>query len=319
MKNRSCQLFGTIILMIGLILVLPSSGQYREYYLYGKVLDSQNSPLEGVEITVRDIATNRSYTIKTKKGGEFKFAGLPHGIYKVVFEKEGYATKEDEWRFTTPQDKMQKIEIPDIVLVSQTQVQEQARWNEMQAELKEVTEKIKQNDFDGAISLSKKALEKNPKDSNALYLLGISYARNKMFQEAVDALIQVTQLSPGFAPAYFELGVCYQQKNDPERALEYYQKNLDLDPANVDSAYNSGLILFGLNRIDEALSRFELALTLKADDPAFLEMAGRCYIHQANFGKAIEYLEKAKAGYTDQDKIKFLDDLIAKLKEQIKK
>lgn len=305
--------------MIGLILVLPGSGQYREYYLYGKVLDTQKNALEGVEITLRDVGTNRSYTIKTKKGGEFKFVGLPHGIYKVVFKKEGYATKEDEWRFAAPQNTMQKIEIPPVVLVSQTQVQEQARWDEMQAEVKEVAEKIKQNDFEGAISLSKKALEKNPRDPNALYLLGISYARNKMFPEAIDSLIQVTQLNPDFPPAYFELGVCYQQQNDPDKALEYYQKNLDMDPVNVDSAYNSGLILFGMNHVDEALTYFEKALNLKPDDPAFLEMAGRCYIHQADFGKAIEYLEKAKAGYADQEKIKFLDDLVTKLKEQIKK
>jgi len=319
MKNRSCLLFGTFILSIGLILALPGFGQYREYYLYGKVLDTQKNPLEGVEITLRDSETNRSYTIKTKKGGEYKFVGVPHGIYRIVFKKEGYAEKEDEWRFATPQDKMQKIEIPPIVLVSEAQVKEQARWDEMQAEVKEVAEKIEQNDIDGAISLSRKALEKNPDDSNAFYLLGIAYSRKKMYPEAIDSLIQVTRLNPAFPPAYFELGVCYQQQNDPDRALEFYQKNLDLDPANVDGAYNSGLILFGLNRIDEALSRFEQALSLKPDDPAFLEMAGRCYIHQADFGKAIEYLEKAKAGYADQEKIKFLDDLIAKLKDQIKK
>jgi tetratricopeptide (TPR) repeat protein len=74
-----------------------------------------------------------------------------------------------------------------------------------------------------------------------------------------------------------------------------------------------------MNRVDEALPRFEKALSIKPDDPAYLEMAGRCYIHQANFEKAIEYLEKAKAGYTDEEKIKFLDGLIVKLKEQIKK
>jgi hypothetical protein len=42
-------------------------------------------------------------------------------------------------------------------------------------------------------------------------------------------------------------------------------------------------------------------------------------MNQANFEKAVECLEKAKAGYSDQEKVKFLDDLILKLKEQIKK
>jgi tetratricopeptide (TPR) repeat protein len=319
MSYRTYQLFGTFILLISLILALPGSGQYREYYLYGKVVDTQKNPLEGVEIALRDVETSRSYSIKTNKNGEFKFAGLPHGIYKVVFKKEGYAVKEDEWKFETPQDRIQKAEIPLVTLVTQTQVQEQERLKEMQGEVKEAAEKIREKDFDGAILLLKGVLDKNPKDSNALYLIGMSYARKQMYPEAIDALTLVTQLSPKFPPAYFELAVCYQQQKDFEKALEYYQKTLDLDPNNPDAAYNSGLILFGLNRIDEALASFEKALSLRPDDPAYLEMAGRCYINQANFEKAIEYLEKAKAGYTDQEKLKFLDDLIAKLKEQIKK
>jgi tetratricopeptide (TPR) repeat protein len=320
MEDRTGRLFGLFILLLtGLTLVLPTFGQYREYYLYGKVLDTQKNPLEGVEITLRDVATNRSYTIMTKKGGEFKFAGLPHGTYRVVFKKEGYAEKADEWKYATPQDTMQKIEIPPIVLLSQAQVQEQAQVKEMEGVFKEAVEKIKQGDYDGAIAFLKDVLAKNPKDSNAFYLMGMSYAKKKIYPEAIEALTQVTQLAPRFPPAYFELGVCYQQQDDLDKALECYQKNLDLDPRNVDSAYNSGLILFGLNRADEALARFEMALSLKPDDPAFLEMAGRCYIHRADFEKAVECLEKARAGYTDPDKVKFLDDLIAKLKEQIKK
>jgi tetratricopeptide (TPR) repeat protein len=320
MGDRTGRLFGPFILFLtGLILALPSSGQYREYYLYGKVLDSQKNPIDGVEITLRDVASNCSYTLMTKKGGEFKFAGLPHGTYRVVFKKEGYAEKADEWKYAAPQDTMQKIEIPPIVLLSQAQAQEQAQVKEMEGVFKEAVEKIKQGDYDGAIAFLKDVLAKNPKDSNAFYLIGMSYARKKMYPEAIEALTQVTQLAPRFPPAYFELGVCYQQQNDLEKALEYYQQNLDLDPTNVEGVYNSGLILFGLNRVDEALVRFEKALSLKPDDPSFLEMAGRCYIHQADFEKAVECLEKARAGYTDQEKVKFLDDLIAKLKEQIKK
>jgi tetratricopeptide (TPR) repeat protein len=319
MRCRNHLLLGTYILLAGLILAFPGFGQYREYYLYGKVLDTQKNPLEGVEITLRDVATSRSYTIKTKKDGDFKFAGLPHGVYKVTFKKEGYAVKEDEWRFETPQDTMLKTEIPPVILVSQALIKEAELMKEMQGAVKEAVEKIRQGDLDGAIAILKGVLDKNPEDPNALYFIGMSYARKQMYPEAIDALTQVTQMAPKFPPAYFELAVCYQQQNDLDKALEYYQKTLDLDPNNPDAAYNSGLILFGMNRVDEALPRFEKALSIKPDDPAYLEMAGRCYIHQANFEKAIEYLEKAKAGYTDEEKIKFLDGLIVKLKEQIKK
>jgi len=318
---RFRRFFSLILAGIFLLLNLTVAGvaQYREYYLHGKVIDMQKQPITGAEILLRDKATSRGYKFTTGKDGEFKFAGLPHGIYEATIKKEGYAVKTDEWKFPTPQDRMQKAEIPPIVLVSQTLIRESERLKELKAEIQAAAEKIKQNDLDGSISILKKILEKDPRDPNALYYLGISYAKKTMYPEAIAALTEVTQLTPQFAPAYFELGVCYQQQSELTKALEYYQKNLELDPANVVSAYNSGLILFGLSRVDEALARFEKALSQKPDDPEFLEMAGRCYINKGEFPKAVEYLEKAKSGFTDAEKVKFLEDLISKLKEQIKK
>jgi predicted Zn-dependent protease len=320
MRCRIYGWLGAFVVLFGIIVVIPGFGQYREYYAYGKVVDIQKMPLEGVEITLREVNSNRSYTLKTKKDGAFKFAGLPHGSYKVVFKKEGFAVKEDEWKFDKPQDKMQRFEIPPVVLATQVFVQESQRMKEAAAGVKDAAEKVRLGNDDAAISELKAILDKNPKDSNALYVIGMAYLKKKMWPEAIPPFLQVADLSPKFAAAYYQLGVCYQQQKEPQKALEYYQKAMDLDPSNPDSPYNSGLILFGLNRIDEALACFEKTLSMKPGDPASLEMAGRCYINRANFQKAIDYLEQAKAGYAaDQEKVKFLDDLIAKLKEQIKK
>jgi tetratricopeptide (TPR) repeat protein len=320
MAYRTGQKICLFVVLVGLALVLPDSGQYREYYVFGKIVDTQKNPLDGVEITVRDVLSNRSFTLKTKKGGEFKFVGLPHATYKVVFKKEGYAVKEDEWKFAAPQDTIKKIEIPAVVLASRVQVEEAGRLKEMEGKVKEAFEKIgQQKDYDGGIALLKEVLAKNPKDSNALYLIGLCYSKKQMYAEAIEALTQVVQMVPKFPPAPFELGVCYQNLGEKEKALECYQKTLELDANNPDAAYNAGLILFGLNRVDEALANFEKALKIKPGDPEYLEMAGRCYINQGDYPKAIEYLELVKGALTDPARIKLLDDLIAKLKEQIKK
>jgi tetratricopeptide (TPR) repeat protein len=319
MEDRVARILGLFVLGMGLILILPCSGQFREYYIFGKVLDTQKNPLERVEITVRDVLSNRSYTVKTNKDGEFKFVGLPHATYKVVLEKEGYAVKEDEWKLATPQNTMQRIEMPAIVLASLVQIEEVQRLKEVDAGIKESADKIRQGDMDGAIAQLKGMLDKDPKNANALFLVGMAYAKKRMYPEASGAFLQVTELAPKFAAAFYQLGVSYQEVDEPDKAIEAYKKALDLDPANFNAFYNSGLILFKLSRVDEALERFERAVVLKPDDPAFLEMAGRCYINKADYPKAIEYLEKAKAGYNDPERTKFLDELIATLKAQIKK
>jgi tetratricopeptide (TPR) repeat protein len=311
-----------VLVLAGLFVLAqfqPVRGQYREYYFYGKVLDPQKHPLAGVEIQLRDIETSRSYNVKTNKMGEFKLAGLPHGVYQVTFTKEGYAPKEDEWRFTIRQDTMQKVEIPPVTLISEVELQEAMKLQEMQGEIKEAFEKIREKDYDGAIVILKDVLAKDSKDPNALYLIGMSYSKKQMYPEAIEALAQVVELVPKFPAARFELAVCYQNQGEKDKALEYYQKTLELDPSNPDAAYNAGLILFGQNRVDEALGLFEKALSLRPGDSAYLEMAGRCYINRGNFPKAIEYLEQAKSGLTDQERIEFLEGLITKLREQVKK
>jgi tetratricopeptide (TPR) repeat protein len=319
MRNRTYRPLGLIALVGTLVLAVPGLAQYREYYITGKVLDTQKNPIDGVVIDLRDVNTSRGYSIKTNKKGEFKFAGLPHGIYTVVITKEGFARKQDEWRFETPQDTMQRVEVPAITLVSQTQVEEVQKLKEAESGVKEAADLIRANDPDGAIAKLKGLLVTNPKDPNALFLIGMAYAKKTMHAEAQAAFLQVTEMAPKFAAAFYQLGIAYQGLDQPEKALEAYGRTSELDPANADAYYNSGLILFKMNRIDDALAAFEKAAALRPDDPAYLEMAGRCYINKADYAKAIEYLEKAKTGYNDPDRSKFLDELIGQLKLQIKK
>jgi tetratricopeptide (TPR) repeat protein len=308
----------TLALLAGFVLVMPLAGQYREYFFHGKVVDTDKKPLAGVEIKLQDENTSRKFEITTNKDGEYKFAGLPHGTYRVSFKKEGFAAKEDEWKFEQSQDRMQKVEIPDVTLVSQALVEKTEQLKNMEAEIKSAAEKLRAKDFDGAVAQLQAFLAKNPKDPNALYYLGIAYTRKGLYPEAVACLTQVVDLVPKFPPAYFELGVAYQRQGEREKALAAYQKNVELDGANPDSAYNAGLILFELSRIDEAKVYLDKANTLRPNDPDILDVMGRCAINAGEFAKAVEYLEKAKALVTDPEKIKFYDDLIAKAKEQIK-
>jgi len=319
MRSHVSRALVPIVLIAVLVLAAPGRAQYREYYLTGKVMDTQKKPIEGAEITLRDVKTSRSYSMKTNKNGEFKFAGLPHGIYAVTTAKEGYAVKTDEWKFEAPQDRMQKVEIPPLTLVSQVQVEETQKLKEAESGVKDAADLIRANDPDGAIAKLKTVLAKNPDDPNALYLMGMAYARKAMYAEAQTSFARVAELAPKFAAAYYQLGVVSQALDQQEKALEAYTKGIELDPANSDALYNAGLVLFKMSRIDEALADFEKALALRPDDPAYLEMAGRCYINKADFAKAVEMLERAKAVYSDPERIKFLDDLIAQLKQQIKK
>jgi tetratricopeptide (TPR) repeat protein len=295
---------------LSIVFAVPASAQQREYYLKGRVLDTGKNPVADVELVLRDDVNTRTYNVKTDKQGVFKLAGLPHGIYKVTIVKEGYASRQDEWKFETPQPTMQTVQIPEIVLVSQALLQEGQRLEQAAAGVKAASDLLRQRDADGALALLKPVLEKDPKDANALFLTGMAYGQKKMNPEAIEALNRVVELTPAFAPAHFELGLRHQQLGDREKALAAYEKTIALEPAHEGAAYNAGLILFESDRIDEALSRFQSGLAVKPDDADLLEMAGRCYLNKGNFKDAVAHFEKARAATTDTEKIKRLDELI---------
>jgi len=315
MRVKSFLLSGILLLLFCLVFAAPGFGQYREYYVYGKVVNTDNQPLAKVEVRLQDTNTSRSYKVSTNKKGDFKLIGLPHGIYQVTIQKEGYKTVTAEWNFATPQDRIQKVEIETVVMVSEEQIQRVERAKEAQADFNEATEKVQQGDFEGAIVILQKMIEDNPEDANALYLLGISYLKKNMLPEAEEALTRTAEIIPKFAGAYHHLGLVSKEERELEKAIQYYEKALELEPKRADSLYNIGLIFFELNRIPEASAYFERALEINPDDAEILEMEGRCRIHQGDYAKAIEYLEKAKERHSDQEKIKFLEDLIGKLKQ----
>lgn len=296
------------------LLAAPVLAQYREYYVRGRVLDAQKKPLPDVEIRLVDPSTSRSFHMKTGEKGEFSFAGLPHAVYQVTYSCEGYVTATDEWDLGARQERMKKVEIPDVVLASEVQVREAQRLGAAKAAVEDARDRIRTGDLDGAIAALEEVLEESPDDPNALFYLGLSFAGKKMYAEALGPLTRVTELSPGFPGAWFELGVCRQNLGDPEKALAAYERNLELDTANADSAYNSGLILFEQNRIEDALVRFETGLASKPDDPELNEMAGRCYLHEGTFELALAHLERARSAATEPDKVAFLDQLIEQTK-----
>jgi tetratricopeptide (TPR) repeat protein len=305
-------------LLAMLSLASSALAQGRDYYARGRVLDEQKKPLPDVEITLVDASTSRTFHMKTDEKGEFKFAGLPHAKYDVTFAREGYVTVKDTWKVDTPQERMQKVDVPDVVLVSQAQAAHSQQLKEADAGVKKACEKIRGGDFDGAIALLEPVLARNPADANAHFYVGLARVGKQQYREAVESLTRVTELQPDFPGAWLELGICYDKLGQTEKALSAYDRNLQLEPADTAALYNSGLVLFGANRVDEALARFEKGIALKPADPDLLDMAARCYVHQGQFARAADDLEKARAATTDPARIAQLDALIAQVKAQIK-
>lgn len=296
---------------------LPLAAQYREYYLFGQIQDMQRQPLAGVEIELFEAENSHTFSATTDKSGKFKFPGLPHGTYQATISKSGYESKTVEWKFDAPQEKMLRVEIPLIMLASSQEILQIELNKQTKKDLEAATEKIRNLDYDGALEILGRARQADPKNVNVLYLTGLSCAKKKMYPEAIAALDQVTALTPDFAPAHFQLGVCFQQTGEAEKALAQYREVMRLDPANLDNYFNATLILVQLNKPAEALENCLKILQARPDDPDVNEMAGQSQLQLGEYAKALAFFEKALAFSKDDAKKKLLNELIADLRKSM--
>ena len=309
----------TLLAIIALLSCgLPLAAQYREYYLHGQVQDIKGQPLAGAQVELFEKESSLTFSAKSDADGNFKFAGLPHGIYQVTISKAGYESKILEWKFESPQEKMLRVEIPAIRLASSLEVQQLEENKELKAVIEAASDKIRAQDYDAALGILAKALQRDPKNVNLLYLSGLCLAKKRSFPEAKEALEQVTVLTPDFAPAHFQLGVCYQQTDEKEKALAQYREVMRLDPTNPDCYFNVALILIALNQPAEAMGFCEKVLQARPDDPDINEMAGQCQLQLGDYDKALAFFEKAAGLCKDEAKRQSLNELITTLRKAIK-
>lgn len=85
----------------------------------------------------------------------------------------------------------------------------------------------------------KQATERNARNAAAFNQLGIVYRKLGRFEDADKAYQQAVHVDPNYANAYLNLGVlCDLYLRQPERALEAYERYLELNPS-ADARVNT--------------------------------------------------------------------------------
>jgi tetratricopeptide (TPR) repeat protein len=129
-----------------------------------------------------------------------------------------------------------------------------------------------------------------PKNVDALCLLGVAKMELKGFAEAVDLLHKAVKLAPKHAPAHNFLGAALKETGRTEAALASFSRAISHQPALMDAYVNRADLLMALDRWAEAVETYDRALAIR---PNFFQ--GWC-----NRGVALERmgrLEEATASY----------------------
>jgi tetratricopeptide (TPR) repeat protein len=111
---------------------------------------------------------------------------------------------------------------------------------------------LKAGDRNAAKSDLEKYLDLDPESSEALGLIGKTFAEEGAIYEALPYLNANIDKHPGEARAFSLRGDAWLAARTWDRAAEDYTMSLDLDPDNAAVNLNLGLALINMGRTDDA-------------------------------------------------------------------
>jgi tetratricopeptide (TPR) repeat protein len=111
------------------------------------------------------------------------------------------------------------------------------------------------------INALKDRVSKDPKDVQAWSRLANIYQDAGMFEPAISFYQRAIDLLPDNANLLTDMGICYQELKQFDKALDLLERAQKADPANWQSLYNivvvAGLEMGRIDRADAALARLK--------------------------------------------------------------
>jgi Flp pilus assembly protein TadD len=123
--------------------------------------------------------------------------------------------------------------------------------------------------------------------------LGVQFYNQREFLKAIQSYQKVIELDPTYIEAYNNLGIIYQEIGNFDRAFGAYQKSIEINPQYEKGHNNLGILFYLKGRNEEALEAFQKALAINSNNIESHINLGVLYKKQGLLNKAIESYQKA--------------------------
>jgi len=158
-----------------------------------------------------------------------------------------------------------------------------------------------------------KKINKEPNDSNLLFLLGIIKERQKDYDSAEKYLKEALKIKPDNPAVLNYLGYMYIDIGMKlEESIEYVKKAVELDNKNGAYLDSLGWGYYKLNKLDLAKEYLEKAINYLPDNPVILDHLGDLYFKLGKTQEAIKSWQQAIDKKNDEIDIEIIKDKIQK-------
>lgn len=150
-----------------------------------------------------------------------------------------------------------------------------------------------QDRFRQALEYYRREDELNP-TPQTWFNIGNAYRRIERPDSAADAFRRALKLNEAYALAHHALAELEEDKGAFEQALSRAQRALELDPGNVNYMYQTGSLLFQLDRLDDAEAVLRKAVATSPGHYSALYTLGRTLQRKDAVDEANQFLDRAE-------------------------
>ena len=156
---------------------------------------------------------------------------------------------------------------------------------------------FRQGNIDKAKDISLNVLEKDPKNFNALQLLGIIDYQKKNFLNSAEMFKKSININPNHAESYNNYSLALSNLNKFEEAIASWNNAIKINPNYAEAFYNQGNAYLELKKFNSALESYNQAIKIKPDYK-------QAYNNRGNVLKDLRLLNEAIKSYNQAIKIK---------------
>jgi tetratricopeptide (TPR) repeat protein len=111
--------------------------------------------------------------------------------------------------------------------------------------------------------------------------------------KAIECYQKAIDINPNFHVAFYAMGLAFSAKGDQNKAIECYQKAIDIKPDYHVAFNNMGSAYDDLGDKDKAIECYQKAIGIKPDFPEAFYNMGNAFSAKGDKDKAIECFQKA--------------------------
>ncbi|MDQ3073360.1 MAG: tetratricopeptide repeat protein [Bacteroidota bacterium] len=147
-------------------------------------------------------------------------------------------------------------------------------------------------EYDSANRALMKAIDFDPLRHEAYYFRGLVLKESGKRDLAAASFQRAVEIYPQYFEAYLQLGELYAAKKD-RRAASYYSNALRISPGSLQALYGRGKFYQDVDSFDRAIADYSEILRVDSSYLTTSYNIGFIYFKQKEFEKAIDYFSRS--------------------------